>query len=65
MVTQHVMSMEMNMMRDDDLHYDISDNSPISMSHILAICLYTDNTKLCTAFSSTFRNNKSYDLSHQ
>ena len=34
------------------------DNEPITISHLLSICLYCCCTDLCTAFSETFRKNK-------
>ena len=37
------------------LHYDIMEGSAIQLHHILSLILYTDNSKYCSAFSSTFR----------
>eukprot|EP01084_Bolivina_argentea_P135931 239440_1 len=48
---------------DDDLHYGfpIHDSTPISLSHLLSICLYCDWSDLCTQFSSTFRKYTAYE----
>eukprot|EP01084_Bolivina_argentea_P038903 71915_1 len=37
------------------LAYNIGKDQPISLNHILAIVLYTNNTLLCTKFSLSFR----------
>eukprot|EP01083_Nonionella_stella_P064725 168981_1 len=51
--------------RDDDtseyrskqssVDYNIHRGEKIAVKHILSICLYTDNSKLCTEYRSTFR----------
>ena len=37
------------------LYYDIDDDQPLHIDHLLAVTLYCDYTSLCTTFSSTFR----------
>eukprot|EP01084_Bolivina_argentea_P285466 489537_1 len=37
------------------LHYGIEENENVSFHHLLSVILYTDETKLSTAFSSSFR----------
>eukprot|EP01084_Bolivina_argentea_P034317 63511_1 len=36
-------------------HYDIDENEQLKLHHLISILLYCNKTKLCTAFSSTFR----------
>eukprot|EP01084_Bolivina_argentea_P221584 375250_1 len=43
------------------LHYGIKNGLPLKMENILSIILYTDWSKLCTAFSQTFRLKNSYE----
>ena len=39
----------------DELKYGIKNGSPITFDHLLALCLYTDFSNLCTDFSKSFR----------
>eukprot|EP01084_Bolivina_argentea_P202623 346173_1 len=41
--------------RDDELHYDIEENTPLFLWNLISVILYCDFSKLCTHFSSTFR----------
>ena len=43
------------------LHYDISFGDLLLFGHILALILYTDYSKLCTVFSSTFRQMHNFE----
>jgi len=36
-------------------YYEITKDSPFQKEHMMALILYSDHTKLCTAFSATFR----------
>ena len=36
-------------------HFDIDDDSPITISHLQSLILYTDFSKLSTNFTKTFR----------
>eukprot|EP01084_Bolivina_argentea_P088413 159626_1 len=42
-------------------HYDIAKGTPLSMSHLLSIILYTDWNDLCYQFSTTFRQITQYE----
>eukprot|EP01084_Bolivina_argentea_P279156 477211_1 len=46
---------------EEEYKYNIKRETPISVSHLLSICLYCDWNELCTAFSSTFRKIKPYE----
>eukprot|EP01083_Nonionella_stella_P156304 506055_1 len=43
------------------LHYGIAHGSPILLEHLMCIILYCDYSKLCTAFSATFRRLQPYE----
>ena len=45
----------------DDLNYGILPYSLVTLEHLMAVCLYTDKTELCTAFSATFRPKYAYE----
>ena len=47
----------------DDLHYGIEPGTTISYNHLLAVCLYTDFSDLCTDFSQSFRRIHNYESS--
>eukprot|EP01084_Bolivina_argentea_P294146 506051_1 len=47
--------------KNDPLHYDIDNFSPIRYSHILSVILYTDWTQLSTELSKTFRKLNQYE----
>eukprot|EP01084_Bolivina_argentea_P174594 302407_1 len=42
--------------RKDDMHYEITYGTSISIQHLLSLVLYCDISELCTAFSATFRH---------
>ena len=46
------------------LHYDIKVGDPVTLKHLLALILYTDFTKLSTAFSCSFRALKAFESLH-
>eukprot|EP01084_Bolivina_argentea_P195247 335003_1 len=46
---------------DKELYYNIKKGTPLSSLNLLALILYCDQTKLCTAFSSTFRKSKPFE----
>ena len=43
------------------LHYDIQPGAEISFNHLVALCLYTDFSNLCTDFSKSFRRIHNYE----
>eukprot|EP01084_Bolivina_argentea_P309420 535197_1 len=43
------------------LYYDIENGTPLTISNILSLVMYTDWSDLCKAFSATFRKEKSYE----
>eukprot|EP01083_Nonionella_stella_P268033 905732_1 len=43
------------------LRYGIKPGSPIELEHLMSIILYCDYTKLCTAFSASFRRLQHYE----
>ena len=46
---------------DDYLHYEIDEGAMLSLSHLLAIILYTDWTKLSFKFTKSFRRVNFYE----
>eukprot|EP01084_Bolivina_argentea_P209994 357580_1 len=62
MVTEKIMKMVYDYKdHDDDLRYDFPNVKPITVHHLLSICLYCDWDQLSTAFSSTFRKQKQFE----
>eukprot|EP01084_Bolivina_argentea_P170121 294799_1 len=44
--------------RDQDLHYDIIEGTPLSMPNLISLILYCNFSDLSTHFSSTFRKSR-------
>ena len=42
-------------------HYGIKGGTPLAVYNLMAVCLYTDFTDLCSNFSSTFRKIHPYE----
>ena len=47
--------------RNDPLHFDIPNGTPLTAQHLQSIILYCDFTKLCTLFSLSLRENEEDD----
>eukprot|EP01084_Bolivina_argentea_P128585 227263_1 len=59
--TDYARTISANEYQDRYLHYSIKPGTPLRVSNLLAIILYTDWSILCTEFSKTFRKIQFYE----